>query len=99
MIKCELFSGHCFKHTSCSALYGEPLVIFLAKLCSLIFRQQARAMVGHEPLSFNRETAILATSYRSHIKAIFKHRRYAQYTEGIETEAKTKQLEQLIIEE
>ena len=26
-----------------------------------------------------------------------KHRRYAQYTEGIETEAKTKQLEQLII--
>ena len=29
----------------------------------------------------------------------FKHRRYAQYTEGIETEAKTKQLEQLIIEE
>ena len=28
-----------------------------------------------------------------------KHRRYAQYTEGIETEAKTKQLEQLIIEE
>ena len=29
----------------------------------------------------------------------FQHRRYAQYTEGIETEAKTKQLEQLIIEE
>ena len=28
-----------------------------------------------------------------------EHRRYAQYTEGIETEAKTKQLEQLIIEE
>ena len=28
-----------------------------------------------------------------------KHRRYAQYTEGIETEAKTKQLEQLIIQE
>ena len=30
---------------------------------------------------------------------IVQHRRYAQYTEGIETEAKTKQLEQLIIEE
>ena len=30
---------------------------------------------------------------------VLKHRRYAQYTEGIESEAKTKQLEQLIIEE
>ena len=29
----------------------------------------------------------------------WEHRRYAQYTEGIETEAKTEQLEQLIIEE
>ena len=39
------------------------------------------------------------SSYQTKINPFIKHRRYAQYTEGIETEAKTKQLEQLIIEE
>ena len=74
---------HIFSYKSISRLYPEKKI---TKTHIRVFTTFNILTIGKDNLTTG-------------LKTISKHRRYAQYTEGIETEAKTKQLEQLIIEE